>query len=215
VSGFKVVLAGHGADELFSGYTKTDPILCFIDSLLSFRLKLALRFLCNYPTSICSPYSVLVCLKVVFSCYLSVVTHLLKYPRIRLSFFNKVKLLLSPLLTVRFSYLFLDSQLQSQLEPTDLASMFYSLECRIPLVSLSLMKEFFASVPAESSPGSLKFPLRTILQNDRRTAFLAKSFVKRGFQFAYVPALHGPFMDSMSDYSLRQLCLNKLLSMLK
>jgi len=214
-SGSKVVLAGHGADELFSGYTLIDPILCFITSLLLFRFRVAFRFLRNYSQVICSPYSIAVFSKVLLISYFSLVVHLLRYPSIKLSFFNRVRLLLSPLYCVRFNYLFLDSQLQSQVEPTDLASMFSSLECRIPFVSLPLIKEYFASTPSVSSSGFLKAPLRSILHKDHRTAFLAKSCEKRGFQFSYDPALRGPFKVSMNDASFRKLCLNKLRAMIE
>lgn len=213
-SGSKVVLAGHGADELFSGYTLTDAILCFITSLISFRFNVALRFLRNYASVICSPFSILAFLKVLFSSYFSVVIHLLRFPSIRLTLVNKFRLLASPLYCIRFNYLFLDSQLQSQVEPTDQASMFNSLECRIPLVSLSLIKEFFSCIPSSSASGLLKSSLRSILESDSRTSFLAKPSIKRGFQFSYIPSLHGLFAVSMDDSLLRRICLDKLFSLI-
>ena len=91
------------------------------------------------------------------------------------------EILFSPYKLVKFIQIFDDNQLQAQLEPTDLSSMFCSLECRVPLVSKHLVMSFLFE--NFSNSGFTKKPLRDVLNRYIKNSSIAKQIDKKGFQY--------------------------------
>ena len=127
-----------------------------------------------------------------------------------LNLFILREILFSPYKLVKFIQLFDDNQLQAQLEPTDLSSMFCSLECRVPLVSKRLILDYLFE--NFSNTGFTKKPLRDVLNRYIRNSSIAIQIDKKGFQYNSKRNNKNNIDDLLysSDQNIRKLALKYL-----
>ena len=100
--------------------------------------------------------------------------------------------------------------MQAQLEPTDLSSMFCSLECRIPLVSKRLILDYLFE--NFSNTGFTKKPLRDVLNRYIRNSSIAIQIDKKDFNITQKGNKKNNIDDLLysSDENIRKLALKYL-----